>query len=227
MLKGHSLAFQPDSLGSLLKAGLGEGAFHISTGENIGMLRTTSKHNSIFHYEEHHTFMNTLLLSVIFFLWLVLPASGAAVGGDDILGEWVTEDRDCRVEMFKKEDRYFGKIVAIKQPNYLPGETRGMDGKPRLDSNNQNESLRSRPLVGLELMKNFRFDNDKWIDGRIYDPKNGETYNCEISLAEDGMLQIRGYVGVPFFGRTTVWEPARVYLDKELAFLGLTDCSCQ
>ena len=169
--------------------------------------------------------MKTLLLSIILVVWLIFPSLGCAVEGDDILGEWVTKDRDCRVEMFKKGHRYFGKIAAIKQPNYLPGETNGMDGKPRLDSNNQNESLRSRPLVGIELMKDFRFDNGKWIGGRIYDPKNGKTYKCEISLAEDGMLHVRGYVGVSLLGRTTVWEPAREYLEKELAFLGLADCS--
>lgn len=171
--------------------------------------------------------MKTLILNIILVGWLVFPSLGYAVEGDDILGEWVTEDRDCRVEMFKKGQRYFGKIAAIKPPNYLPGETNGMDGKPRLDSNNQNESLRSRLLVGIELMKDFRFDNDKWIGGRIYDPKNGKTYKCKISLAEDGMLHVRGYVGVSLLGRTTVWESARVYLEKELAFLGLADCACQ
>ena len=171
--------------------------------------------------------MKTFLLSMILVVWLVFPSFGCAVEGDDILGEWVTEDRDSRVEIFRKDHRYFVKIVALRHPNYLPGETNGMDGKPRLDSNNQNESLRSRPLVGIELMKDFRFDNDKWIGGRIYDPKNGKTYKCEISLAEDGMLHVRGYVGVSLLGRTTVWESARVYLEKELAFLGLADCSCQ
>ena len=171
--------------------------------------------------------MKTLFLSIILVVWFVFPALCYAVEGDDILGEWVTEDRECRVEMFKKGHRYFGKIAAIKQPNYLPGEINGMDGQPRLDSNNRNESLRSRPLVGIELMKDFRFDNGKWNGGSIYDPKNGKTYNCEISLAEDGMLQVRGYVGVSLLGRTTVWESARVYLEKELDFLGLADCSCK
>jgi uncharacterized protein (DUF2147 family) len=171
--------------------------------------------------------MKTMFLNIILVVWLVFPSLVYAVESDDILGEWVTADRDCRVEIFKKGDRYFGKIAAIKPPNYLPGEINGMDGKPRLDSNNQKESLRSRPLVGIELIKNFWFDDDKWVGGRIYDPKNGKTYKCEISLAEDGTLHVRGYVGFSLFGRTTVWESARVYLEKELAFLGLADYSCR
>lgn len=171
--------------------------------------------------------MKILFLMIMLVARGVFPSAGYAVESNDILGQWVTEDRDCRVEIFKKGHRYFGKIVAIKPPNYLPGEINGMDGKPRQDSNNQNESLRSRLLVGIELMKNFRFDDDKWVDGRIYDPKNGKTYECEISLAEDGTLYVRGYVGVSLLGRTTVWESARVYREKELTFLGLADCSCQ
>ena len=171
--------------------------------------------------------MKTLFLNIFLVVWLVLPSLGHAVEGADILGEWVTEDGDCRVEIVKKGDRYFGKIAAIKPPNYLPDEISGMDGKPRLDSDNQDESLRSRPLVGIELMKDFRFGNDKWIGGKIYDPKNGKTYDCEMSLAGDGRLHVRGYVGVSLFGRTTVWESAEVYLEKEMAFLGLAGCSCR
>lgn len=72
----------------------------------------------------------------------------------------------------------------------MPGEIDDMDGKPRLDSDNQKESLRSRPLVSIELMKNFSFDEDKWVGGSIYNPKNGKTYKCEISLAEDGTLHV-------------------------------------
>ena len=118
------------------------------------------------------------------------------------------------------------EIVAIKPPNYLPCEIKGMDGKPRVDSNNQNDSLRSRLLVGIELMKDFRFDDGKWVGGRIYDLKNGKTYKCEITLVEDGTFHVQGYVGA-LLGRTTVWESVKAYLEKELAFLGLADCSCQ
>ena len=171
--------------------------------------------------------MKILLLNLMFVVCVVFPCLGYAVESDDIIGEWVTEDRDSRVEIFRKGHQYFGKIAALKQPHYLPGEIKGMDGQPRLDSNNQNESLRSRPMVGIELMKNFRFEHGKWVGGSIYDPKNGKTYSCEISLAEDGTLHVRGYVGVSLLGRTTVWESAKVYLEKEMAFLGLADCSCQ
>lgn len=170
--------------------------------------------------------MKTLLPTILFLVSTALPSQGFAAQSDDILGQWITEGRDSRVEIYKKDHQFFGKIAALKFPSYLPGEISGMDGTPRLDSNNQDESLRSREMVGIELMKNFRFDNGKWVGGSIYDPKNGKTYKCEMSLAADGSLHVRGYVGVSLFGRTTVWEPASVYLEKELDFLGLTGCAC-
>ncbi len=158
--------------------------------------------------------MKNLFLNIILVVWLLFPSLIYAVEADDILGEWVTEDEDSRVEIFKKDNRYFGKIVALIEPNYLPGEVKGMDGKPRLDLNNPKKSLRSNSLVGLELMKNFRFDDDEWVGGSIYDPEDGATYECKISLTEDGDLHVRGYVGIPLFGRTTVWESAKINLEE-------------
>lgn len=146
---------------------------------------------------------------------------------DEILGNWVTAGGQSRVEIFKKDDLYFGKIVALKEPYYLSTENIGVVGTPRLDSYNPDQSLASRPMIGIELMTNFHFDGEKWVGGRIYDPQNGKNYKCRISLAEDGTLHVRGYVGFSMLGRTTVWEPTEVYLKRELAFLGIENYSYQ
>lgn len=160
-------------------------------------------------------------------IFLAFPAMVSALEADAILGQWVTEGGGSRIEIAKQGDHlYWGTIVALKNPTYQPGEQKGMDGKQRQDLHNQDQSLRTRPLVGLKLMQNFRFANDTWSDGQIYDPENGKTYSCTITLTEDGNLEVRGYVGFEFLGRTTVWQPAKVYLEKELAFLGLGECEC-
>ena len=42
--------------------------------------------------------------------------------------------------------------------------------------------------------------------GRILDPESGRIYDCEMRLADDGTtLVVRGYVGLPAFGRTLRW----------------------
>jgi len=165
-----------------------------------------------------------LFPGIILVVWLLFPSLIFAVQADDILGDWITNGGESCIEIFKKNNCYFGKIVSLKKPNYSPGEIKGMDGRPRMDLNNPKKSLRSHSLIGLELMKNFRFDNGKWIDGKIYDPENGEFYNCQISLTEDGNLYVRGYIGVPLLGRTTIWRPIKVYFRKQIKSFGLGRC---
>ncbi len=58
-----------------------------------------------------------------------------------------------------------------------------------------------------ELFSGFRFDGeDRWIDGKIYDPNSGKTYRCIIiTVVDDNTLKLRGHVGVPLLGRTETW----------------------
>ena len=64
--------------------------------------------------------------------------------------------------------------------------------------------------MGLTIVKNFKYDSKKkrWVDGRIYDPKNGKTYDC-FAWFEDGnynSLYLKGYVaGIKALGRKTIW----------------------
>jgi hypothetical protein len=47
-------------------------------------------------------------------------------------------------------------------------------------------------------------NSTSWSQGKIYDPKNGKTYSCKMTL-EGNELKVRGYVGFSLLGRTTVW----------------------
>src|SRR5215217_2150749 len=90
---------------------------------------------------------------------------------DDILGKWISANKEGQIEIYKKGDKYFGKLAWIKEPN-------DDKGKPKLDVKNPNASLRSRTLLGLEILKDFNFDDNQWADGTIYDPQTGKTYSC-------------------------------------------------
>ena len=47
---------------------------------------------------------------------------------------------------------------------------------------------------------------NEWGNGYIIDPKNGEIYHCKMTIDPDGnTLQVRGYIGIPLFGRTQTW----------------------
>jgi uncharacterized protein (DUF2147 family) len=128
-----------------------------------------------------------------------------------IVGLWSTEPDEgewSRVEVYPCDDGYCGHIVWLSHPLYEEAGDWGEIGDAKIDWNNEDDELRSQPVLGLELMHSFRFDDGKWKDGRIYDPDNGKTYRSELTLAEDGqVLKVRGYVRIAFvnLGRTTEW----------------------
>ena len=124
------------------------------------------------------------------------------VQGDDILGVWLNEDKDAHIQVYKKNGKYYGKIVWLLEP--LDED----NGEPKVDEDNEDESLRSRPIMGLMLLKDFEFDGkDEWEEGKIYDPNNGKTYSCYMEFKDEtkDLLKVRGYIGFSMIGRTTYW----------------------
>jgi uncharacterized protein (DUF2147 family) len=75
----------------------------------------------------------------------------------------------------------------------------------RKDVKNKDEKLRSRNLRDLMMLYDFTYHDNAWDGGQIYDPYSGKTYSCSLKLKDD-KLNIRGYIGVSLFGRTSVWE---------------------
>jgi uncharacterized protein (DUF2147 family) len=145
--------------------------------------------------------------NVLFFMILVAgilicpQLSAQTYKADDVKGIWLNEEKDAKVEVFKSGDKFFGKIVWLSEPN----ET---DGRPKVDDKNPEVSLQTRPVMGLELLKDFiYYGENKWEDGTIYDPKNGKTYKCIITIVSPDLLHIRGYIGRAWMGlgRTTEW----------------------
>jgi len=129
---------------------------------------------------------------------------------DDILGVWETAHDDeswSRIEIYEDAGRYHGRIVYLSSPVYPDDGVDGPPGVPRMDLNNPDEDLRERPIMGLELMYDFRHDGRKWKDGRIYDPKSGNEYRCKLTLKDAGTLEVFGYKKVGFvkLGRNTTW----------------------
>lgn len=135
-----------------------------------------------------------LVIAVLFSTSLI------AQNADAVLGKWETENGKSHVEIYKKDGEYYGKIVWLKNPL-------NEEGNPKVDKNNPEEDMRTRPLKGLELLREFEYDADDemWEDGEIYDPESGDMYSCEMSLEGDNKLKVRGYLGISLLGRTTVW----------------------
>jgi uncharacterized protein (DUF2147 family) len=138
----------------------------------------------------------------LLFIFAICALSVFAQKKDDVLGKWVNPSGEGQIEIYKKGDKYFGKLAWIKEPN-------DEKGKPKTDVKNPNADLRSKPLLGLEILKDFVFEDGKWTDGTIYDPKTGKTYSCNLNIKNDGQLNIRGYVGISLIGRSESWKRAK------------------
>ncbi|MXV16236.1 DUF2147 domain-containing protein [Hufsiella ginkgonis] len=139
--------------------------------------------------------MKLALASVLaFFLYVQYPP----IESDSVLGSWEHSSGAGHIQIFKRGDKYFGKVIWLKEPL--------KDGKPRLDWHNPDTQLQNRPILGLEILRDFKYDRDGlWDDGTIYDPKSGKTYRCKMMMDSSDKLEIRGYKGVSLLGKTEVW----------------------
>ena len=126
-------------------------------------------------------------------LFLLSVSLLASSNADAILGEWLSQEKDGKIVIFKQGDQYFGKISWGK----IPGKK---------DTKNPDEKLRNRDLVGAVILKNFKFTGSSWENGTIYDPNSGKTYDCILKIRDGNKtLDIRGFVGTAMFGRTSTW----------------------
>ena len=153
-------------------------------------------------------------VGIVFFTAVPLLAGD----GDTILGVWATdpegEGGQAHIEIYSVGGLYSGKIVWLEEPLYTAEDEDGEEGEPKVDKNNPDPALQSRPIMGLDLMIGFKFDGKgTWKKGTIYDPDNGKTYKCKVKIGDDGELNVRGYIGFSMLGRTSLWT--RVAGDDE------------
>jgi uncharacterized protein (DUF2147 family) len=64
--------------------------------------------------------------------------------------------------------------------------------KSFLDEHNEDASLRSRPLLGLELLNVKGTDNPWFYEGRVYNPIDGKTYDGSITVVGADTMQLKG-----------------------------------
>lgn len=129
-------------------------------------------------------------------LFLIVLSTGANTADNDadaLLGTWLSEKKDARFQLYKTGNKYYGKIIW------------GTGGDTK-DSQNPEPKLRSRELIGLVILNDFVYTGNKvWEEGSIYDPREGKTYSCKLTMKDPNILEVRGFIGVSIFGRTEKW----------------------
>ena len=133
----------------------------------------------------------------IFFLLIAIFCQSQS---DDILGIWLEEEKQSKIEIYEEDNSFFGKIIWLKEPL-------DENGKVKLDKENPNISLRKKPINGLVIMKNLKYiKKGEWSNGEIYDARSGKTYSLEVYMKKANKLDLRGYLGFTLFGKTTSWD---------------------
>jgi uncharacterized protein (DUF2147 family) len=66
--------------------------------------------------------------------------------------------------------------------------------------------LKNKPIVGMQILRGLRWDGAQYSGGEILDPDSGTNYRCRMRLIDNGQkLEVRGFIGLSFFGRTQIW----------------------
>ena len=152
----------------------------------------------LFLYNFYNLSMSKLLLSILF-LFVCVSCFAQTLSPDEIIGEWLNEEKDGKIEIYKTGNLYYGKITWGSNIYEEDGKT------SKKDVNNPDEKLKARNLLNLVILHHFEYTDGIWDNGKIYDPKSGKTYHCTMKI-KDKILEIRGYVGISLLGRTTYWE---------------------
>ena len=137
--------------------------------------------------------MKKIIFSIAF-----MAMSLCAVSAQDVIGKWKLEDGTAIVEVYQQGDVFNGKIVWLENPTEA-------DGSPAKDDKNPDKALRSRQVLGLNMLHGLKKDGAKYSGGKIYDPGNGKTYFCSFEV-EGNTLHVRGSLDKRgLLGRTMDW----------------------
>lgn len=132
----------------------------------------------------------------------VLFASSALAQAPSAVGRWTTIDDETKkpksvVTIWEENGKLFGKIEKLFR---APNE----EQNPLCDK--CEGALKDQPVIGLTILRDLKKDRSEWSGGTVLDPANGKTYQCIIAVEDGGKkLRVRGFIGVPFLGRTQYW----------------------
>lgn len=108
----------------------------------------------------------------------------------DPVGLWALPKNKLTVELrYCDGDKLCGKITKIRRPL-------DANGNPKLDRENPNPALRSRQIIGLEVISGLKPTGENEWSGKIYNADDGTTYRAEARLEGDRFL-VKGCWG-PF-----------------------------
>lgn len=130
------------------------------------------------------------------FLFLMYCFAGMS---QSIVGKWKTVDdktgeQKSVVKIFEKKGIYYGKVVHILKESMRDQKCSKCEGVNK-----------DKAVLGMTIIYGLKKSGNEFDHGNVLDPESGVIYDCHIKMLGDDKLEIRGYVGFSFFGRSQTW----------------------
>ncbi|KAB8043060.1 DUF2147 domain-containing protein [Janthinobacterium aquaticum] len=149
------------------------------------------------------TVLKTTLSASLMLATLAMGGSAAA-RGDNLtpVGTWKTIDDTT--------GKAKSLVVITESNGVLQGKIEKLFRGPDEDQNPKcvscKDARKDQPIIGMVMLSGLKYDGKEWTGGEITDPATGKVYKSKAELTDGGTkLQVRGYVGVPMFGRSQTW----------------------
>ena len=127
---------------------------------------------------------------------LMTAAAAHAQTAEDAFGLWLDPSNGGHIEVAKCEDRLCAKVAFVPDND-------GKDG-PKVDKNNPDAELKTRPILGMPLVEKATKANDKEWQGYIYSPVDGKSFAMTMTPKGPEKIDVKGcLMGV--LCRTVTW----------------------
>jgi uncharacterized protein (DUF2147 family) len=107
-----------------------------------------------------------------------------------IVGRWMSSEKNLEVEVYQRGTEFKARVIWFDD-----SDDKSNPMSTRCDKKNPDKSLRSRKVLGLEVLNGLTYNNEDkgWQDGQIYNPSSGKDWNAKAWLTSDGRLKVRGF----------------------------------
>lgn len=137
----------------------------------------------IFRKLASYTLSIITLVPVVLIFSLALSEPAHAATPAEVAGDWATPGLGAIVRLApcaNDRERLCGRLIWAWDPSRV-----------------------ERGAIGTEMLRNFIWRSDAWVNGKVFNPEDGRTYSG--SIRPDGdVLRLRGCAGP--FCQTQVWR---------------------
>ena len=131
--------------------------------------------------------MKNMIATAAVALPTLLFAALSPASASEPNGTWAMQNGKVTVKVSNCGSNLCARIVGLKEP------ISKIDGKPNVDRENPDPSLRNRPLMGLSILVGMKPAGDGQWKGAIYNPDDGKTYSATVTH-KGGTMKVKGCV---------------------------------